>query len=132
MTRDTHRWRKRLSASFGDLWCGRPGCASCRGLRMRAGRLHHKLGGEPKDIGMVQTQVATPNLNSVGNALRGGPADPERHGVRSLRDNRRIVTRNVDELDHAKSVSPDEAAVSWNERRIYDSLIDGYGPRPKL
>ena len=81
MTQDTHRWRRRLSASFGDMWCGRPGCASCRGLRMQAGRLHHKLGGEPKDIGMVQTQAATPNRDSVGNALRGGPADPERHGV---------------------------------------------------
>jgi hypothetical protein len=111
MTRDTHRWKKRLSARFGDLWCGRPGCASYRGLRMQAGRLNHKVGGEPKDIGMVQAQVTTPSPNAVGNALRGVPGPPERHGVRSLQDNRRVVTRNVDELDHAKTMSPEEAAA---------------------
>jgi hypothetical protein len=55
-----------------------------------------------KIVGMVQTQVTTPSPNSVGNALRGIPADPERHGVRSLQENRRIVTRNVGELNHAK------------------------------
>jgi hypothetical protein len=52
---------------------------------MQAGRLHHKLGEEPKNIGMVQTQVTTPSPNSVGNALRGVPGPPERHGVRSRR-----------------------------------------------
>ena len=31
-----------------------------------------------------------------------------------------------------KSVSPEEAAASWNERRIYYPLIDGYGPQLKL
>jgi hypothetical protein len=29
-------------------------------------------------------------------------------------------------------MSPEEAAVSWNERRIYDPLVDGYGPQLKL
>ena len=28
--------------------------------------------------------------------------------------------------------SPEEAAASWNERRIYDPLVDGYGPQLKL
>jgi hypothetical protein len=27
---------------------------------------------------------------------------------------------------------PEEAAASWNERRIYDPLVDGYGPQLKL
>jgi hypothetical protein len=26
-----------------------------------------------------------------------------------------------------KSMSPEEAAASWKERRIYDPLVDGYG-----
>ena len=29
-------------------------------------------------------------------------------------------------------MSPEEAAASWNERRIYDPLVDGYGPQLKL
>jgi hypothetical protein len=29
-------------------------------------------------------------------------------------------------------MSPEEAAASWNERRIYDPLVDGYDPQLKL
>ena len=29
-------------------------------------------------------------------------------------------------------MSPEEAAASWNEREIYDPLVDGYGPQLKL
>ena len=65
--------------------------------------------------GMVQTQVTTPSPNSVGNALRGVPADPERHGVRSLQDNRRIVTRNVGELNHARLPC---SAAGWPGSRV--------------
>ncbi|MGO8744425.1 MAG: hypothetical protein ACLQNE_00415 [Thermoguttaceae bacterium] len=32
----------------------------------------------------------------------------------------------------AGTSSPEEAAASWNERRIYDPLVDGYGPQLKL
>jgi transcriptional regulator with XRE-family HTH domain len=31
-----------------------------------------------------------------------------------------------------KTLSPEEAAASWNERKIYDPLVDGYGPQLKL
>jgi hypothetical protein len=31
-----------------------------------------------------------------------------------------------------KTISPEEAAASWNERRIYDPLVDGYGPQLEL
>jgi hypothetical protein len=31
-----------------------------------------------------------------------------------------------------KSMSPDEAAASWKERRIYDLMVDGYGLQLKL
>jgi transcriptional regulator with XRE-family HTH domain len=31
-----------------------------------------------------------------------------------------------------KSMSPEEAAASWNERRIYNPLVGGYGPQLKL
>ncbi len=27
---------------------------------------------------------------------------------------------------------PEEVATSWNERRIYDLLVDRYGPQLKL
>jgi hypothetical protein len=60
--------------------------------------LHHRI---RIVSGMVQTQVTTPSPNSVGNSLRGVPGPLERHGVRSLQDNRRIVTQNVGELNHA-------------------------------
>jgi hypothetical protein len=50
---------------------------------------------------MVQTQVTTPSPNSVGNALRGVPGPPERHGVRSLQRYRQIATLTVDELSQA-------------------------------
>ena len=29
-------------------------------------------------------------------------------------------------------MSPEEAATSWNERRIYDPMVDGYGPQLEL
>ena len=69
-------------------------------------------------LSMVQTEATTPGPNSVGNALRGVPADPERHGVRSPQDNRRIVTRNVGELDHAHSRN---SRVGFNPRNVYRS-----------
>jgi len=28
-------------------------------------------------------------------------------------------------------MSPEEATAAWNERRIYDLLVDGYGPQQK-
>jgi hypothetical protein len=31
-----------------------------------------------------------------------------------------------------RTLSPEEAAASWNERRIYDPQVDGYGPQLKL
>jgi hypothetical protein len=31
-----------------------------------------------------------------------------------------------------KHFSPKEAAASWNERKIYDPIVDGYDPRLKL
>jgi hypothetical protein len=31
-----------------------------------------------------------------------------------------------------KTMTPEEAAASWNERKIYDPLVDGYGPQLKL
>jgi hypothetical protein len=31
-----------------------------------------------------------------------------------------------------KSMSREEEAASWNERRIYDPLVDGYGPQLEL
>ena len=32
----------------------------------------------------------------------------------------------------AGTSSPEEAAASWKERRIYDPMVDGYGPQLKL
>ena len=31
-----------------------------------------------------------------------------------------------------KTMGPEEAAASWNERKIHDPLVDGYGPQLKL
>jgi hypothetical protein len=28
-----------------------------------------------------------------------------------------------------KTMSSEEAAASWNERKSYDPLVDGYGPQ---
>jgi hypothetical protein len=40
------------------------------------------------------------------------------------------MTRDTRPLE--KTLSPKEAAASWNERKIYDPLVDGYGPQLKL
>ena len=44
-----------------------------------------------QNFGLVQTWVTVPRPNSVGNALRGVPCPAERHGVRSLQGNRRLL-----------------------------------------
>jgi hypothetical protein len=31
-----------------------------------------------------------------------------------------------------KSMSPEEVAESWKERRVYDPRVDGYGPQLEL
>jgi hypothetical protein len=31
-----------------------------------------------------------------------------------------------------KTMSSEEAATSWKERKSYDPLVDGYGPQLKL
>jgi hypothetical protein len=40
------------------------------------------------------------------------------------------MTRDTRPLE--KTLSPEEAAASWNERRICDPLVDEYGPQLKL
>ena len=44
----------------------------------------------------------------------------------------RYTTSGSKSTFQVQRFSPEEAAASWNERRIYDPLVDGYGPQLKL
>ena len=77
--------------------------------------------------------MSEPGVNAGPNTASRQRGINAPHDIGSERLSKREygpMTRDTRPLE--KMLSPEEAAASWNERKIYDPLVDGYGPQLKL